>query len=217
MYVEFIINKKNMKQLLFSLLILCCSASTFAAKQYYKASVYLKDGSTKQGLATDVMAELGEFVFFKTTEDAKAEKIESILVNKIIYTINDEEYELVYIKVYKGWKQVEIKGPVWLQVVKKGVATLYVTTTVFRPAAGNTTSGSATFHDYYIMREGEPAAKLIATISTFNNNQTFKAKAPLYFSDYPELAKKIKNKTYTWKNLEEVVDIYNEWAEKKKE
>jgi hypothetical protein len=47
-----------------------------------------------------------------------------------------------------------------------------------------------------------------------NNNQAFKAKAPLYFSDYPELAEKIKNKEYTWKNLEEVVDIYNEWAQR---
>jgi hypothetical protein len=46
--------------------------------------------------------------------------------------------------------------------------------------------------------------------------QRHSTKAPLFFADYPELAEKIKNKTYTWKNLEEVVDIYNQWAEKKK-
>lgn len=198
------------------LLILCFSANSFAADHYYKASVYLKDGSVKQGLATDVMEKTGEFVVFKATEKAKDEKIESNLIKRLVYTISDEKYELVYTKVYAGWKQVEIKGPIWLQVVKKGTATLFVTTTVFVPAATNTTTGTATFHDYYIIRDGEPAAKLYATISTLNNNQTFKAKAPLYFADYPELAEKIKNKTYTWKNLEEVVDIYNQWAEKKK-
>jgi hypothetical protein len=206
-----------MKKLLLPLLLLMFfSSKSFAADQYLKASVYLKDGSVKQGMASNVLAETGEFLLFKVSEKAKEEKIESSLVKRIVYTIDDEKYELAYIKVYAGWKQVEIKGPIWLQLVKKGYATLYVTTTVFQPTALNTTTGSATFHDYYIIREGEPAAKLYATISTLNNNQTFKAKAPLFFADYPELAEKIKNKTYTWKNLEEVVDIYNQWAEKKK-
>jgi hypothetical protein len=74
--------------------------------------------------------------------------------------------------------------------------------------------GTATYYDYYIIRDGEPAAKLIATVSSLNNNQFFRTKAPLYFADYPELAKKIADKVYTWKNIKEVVDIYNEWAAK---
>lgn len=206
-----------MKKFLLPLFLCFCFITTsFASDPVLKASVYLKDGSVRQGLASNVLAESGEFILFKATEKAKAEKIESNLVKSIVYTIDDEKYEMMYIKVYAGWKQVEIKGPIWLQVVKKGYASLYVTTTVFQPSALNTTTGSATFHDYYIIRESEPAAKLYATISTLNNNQTFKAKAPLYFADYPELAEKIKNKTYTWKNLEEVVDIYNQWAEKKR-
>lgn len=205
-----------MKKLFLPFLFICLSATALSADQYYKAIVYLKDGSVKHGLATDVMGEKGDFVLFRANEKAKDEKIGSDLVKKLVYTINNEDYELSYIKVFAGWKQVEIKGPIWLQIVKKGPATLYVTTTVMGGAPTNKTAGTATFHDYYIMREGEPAAKLYATISTFNNNQTFKAKAPLYFADYPELAEKIKNKTYTWENLEEVVDIYNQWYQKKK-
>ena len=72
--------------------------------------------------------------------------------------------------------------------------------------------GPAKFIDYYVIRDNEPAAKVYATISTFNNNQTFKAKAPLYFADYLELTAKIKTKVYTWKNLKEVVKIYSDWA-----
>jgi len=188
------------------------SITTIAAKEYYEASIYLKDGTTKSGLAKIVETETAEYVSFKKNDKSDVEKIEAIKVNKLVYSIEDKKYEYVFIKVYKGWKQVETRGPIWLEVVNKGVATLYVTSTVLYTRVGTATQGSATFHDYYIIRKGEPAAKIIATIASANNNQTFRAKAPLYFSDYPELANKIKNKEYTWKNLEEVVEIYNKWA-----
>jgi hypothetical protein len=77
----------------------------------------------------------------------------------------------------------------------------------------NTTT--AGFLDYFVIREGEPAGKMIANIAGANNNQTFRAKAPLYFSDYPELAEKIKSKEYRWKDLIPVVREYNKWAESK--
>jgi hypothetical protein len=205
-----------MKQILISLTILFASVTVFAAKDYYKANVYLIDGTVKRGLAKIVETETDEHVFFKKSEEANVEKIEAEKIKKLVYTFDDKEYEYVFIKVYKGWKQVEIRGPIWVEIVDKGIATLYVTSSVIYSRAGTVQQGSVTFHDYYIMRVGEPAAKLIATISTLNNNQTFRAKAPIYFSDYPELAAKIKNKEYTWKNLEEVVRIYNNWAKTKK-
>ena len=210
-----------MKRFFLSLLITSIAVTTFAAKDYYSVKVYFNSGSVKSGLATKVENGTDDFFNFKEHKEAEAEKIASNSVAKIIYTIDSKDYEYVFIKVYKGWKQVEINGPIWLEIVKKGTAILYVTSTVLsspgtRSSTGVVLSqgGSATFYDYYIMRDGEAAAKAIANISTLNNNQTFRAKAPLYFSDYPELAKKIKDKTYTWKNLEEVVDIYNEWAAK---
>lgn len=205
-----------MKQILISLAILFASVSAFAAKDYYKANLYLINGDVKSGLAKIVETEIDEYIFFKKSDESNAEKVEANKIKKLVYTFDNKEYEYVFIKVYKGWKQVEIRGPIWLEIVDKGIATLYVSSTVIYTRSGTTLQGSATFHDYYIMREGEPAAKLIATISTANNNQTFKAKAPIYFSDYPELAAKITNKEYTWKNLEEVVKIYNNWAKSKK-
>ena len=194
-------------------IIVCISVSTFAAKNFYQASIYLNNGTTKNGLTSFVEFESGDYVYFKANDDSEVEKIESIQINKIIYTFDEDKYEYMYLKVYKGWKQKEIKGPIWLEVVKKGIATLYVARTVVEGGVMPGSKTSAGFRDYYIMRDGEPAAKLYATISTANNNQTFRAKAPLYFADYPELANKIKNKEYTWKNLDEVVDIYNNWAE----
>jgi hypothetical protein len=57
---------------------------------------------------------------------------------------------------------------------------------------------------------------MIANISTMNNNQTFRAIAPLYFEDYAELAAKIKSKEYTWQDMATVVKEYNQWMAKKR-
>lgn len=206
-----------MKKITIYLLLFALSLSS-AAKDFYDAELFYPDGSSRAGLA-DMIEDGGDkSIEFKSEEDASVEIIESDNLSKIIYTIDDKVYEYNRLKVYTGWKQVNTTDEAgWLQIVQKGIATLYINQTVMytRDQYGQA-MGSATFKDYYIIREGEIAAKLIATISTLNNNQTFRAKAPLYFSDYPELAKKIKNKTYTWKNLFEVIDIYNEWAEQQK-
>ena len=71
--------------------------------------------------------------------------------------------------------------------------------------------GSAKFIDYYVIRDNEPAAKVYATISTFNNNQTFKAKAPLYFADYLELTAKIKTKV-VFAGVYNRVEVWDEEA-----
>lgn len=204
-----------MKRLILSTLIISLTASAFATKNFYNARLLLTNGTTKIGLATFVDNEDGVFIDFKVKDGSEVEKIESVQIRSIIYNIDEEESEFVFIKVYKGWKQIEIKGPIWLKVEKKGTATLYLAISIVEGGVLPAQKTSATFRDYYIMRDGEPAAKLIATIASANNNQTFRAKAPLYFSDYPELATKIQNKEYTWKDLEEVVDIYNTWAKQK--
>lgn len=201
-----------MKQIKIFILLFIFSATTYASDKYYSASLFLNDGSIKRGLATYVNTGNGEYILFKSDEKSDSEKIKSINIKKLVYNSGEESYEYEYLKVYKGWKQINIEGPIWLEVVDKGFATLYLAITYIESGVLPQNRTSVAFRDYYIMRKGEPAAKLYATISTANNNQTFRAKAPLYFADYPELAEKIKNKEYTWKDLEEVVKIYNNWA-----
>jgi len=210
-----------MRKLILLVAITLTSISTFAAMNFYTAELHLNDGSLKKGLANFVEYEDGDYVYFKLSEKSDVEKIESSSISKIVYTFDGEDYDYEYLKVYKGWKQVKIKeSPIWVEVIKRGIVTLYVARTTVEGGVGvgamPSSRTSVGFRDYYVMRDGEPAAKLYATISTFNNNQTFRAKAPLYFSDYPELADKIKNKEYSWKNLEEVIDIYNNWVEENK-
>lgn len=183
---------------------------TAHAATYYDATIVFTNGKSKTGLVESPFG--GEYIFFKSSKDAQAEKIEASTVSKITFTIEKEKKEYHQLKVYLGWGQTRISEPMWLEVVVKGRATLYVNRTTMSSA---NKLNSAGFLDYYCIRAGEPAAKMIANVSTMNNNQTFRAKAPLYFQDYPELAAKIKSKEYTWKDLIPVVEEYNKWAAKK--
>jgi hypothetical protein len=200
-----------MKKLI-AVAILFSSLSASAGK-YREATVTFTDGKTKTGLVESPFG--GEYIYFKQSEDATVEKLDAATVHGILFTIDGKKYEYHQHKVYKGWGQTRMSSdPMWLEVVENGIATLYVVSSRMQGSIYSTTS--AGFEDYYCFREGEDGAKLIAQVSTMNNNQTFRAKAPLYFADYPELAEKIKSKEYTWKDLTTVVKEYNKWATTKK-
>ncbi|MEN8139563.1 MAG: hypothetical protein ABFR62_14170 [Bacteroidota bacterium] len=205
-----------MKKGILFILMLVLSVNLFAGKNYYKAELLLKSGDVKQGYANWVAGNNDEFVYYKGAKKEKAQKIEAVKIDKIIFDFDGDKVELKQLKVYKGWSQKKIKGPIWLETVQEGIVTLFVVTSELQGGKDfGGFRGSATFHDYYCIREGEPAAKWISAVSTGNNNQMFRAKAPLYFADYPELAKKIKDKEYRWKDLTTVIDLYNNWASDK--
>ncbi len=181
------------------------------ATKYGYGKLAFTDGTSRIGLVETSLD--NDFVRFKSFENSEPEKIASEKIKTVAYLKDDKtttQVEYDYIKVYLGWGQRRISDYGWFQVVERGIATLYARSTTMRGSIYNTTT--AGFLDYFVMRDGEPAAKMIANVSSFNNNQTFRAKAPLYFSDYPELAEKIKSKEYTWKDLIPVVREYNKWA-----
>lgn len=199
-----------MKQILLCCIIFLISRLTIA-DSFYDATVVFTDGKSKKGLVESTLGT--DYIVYKSSVNAQEEKIESSTVSKLIFNVKDEKREFHLLKVYLGWGQKRISDPMWLKVVESGIATLYVNRTTMSSHDGLNSAG---FLDYYIIRAGEPAAKMIANVSSANNNQTFRAKAPLYFEDYPELAEKIKSKEYTWKDLTTAVQEYNQWAAKNK-
>lgn len=199
-----------MKKLLTFLSLLTFTLVANATKYAY-AKVVLTDGTSRIGLVETSLD--NDYVRFKSADGAEPEKIAADGIKTVAYLKEDQQTTVVEydrIKVYLGWGQKRISDYAWFEVVERGIATLYVRGTTMRGSIYGT--GTAGFLDYFIMRDGEPAAKMIANVSGANNNQTFRAKAPLYFADYPELAEKIKSKEYTWKNLVPVVKEYNTWA-----
>lgn len=211
-------NLKTRYAVIASLLIVLTPLHAVVAQlgvKYDDAKIIFLDGKSRTGMAETTMG--AKFLFFKPSKNAEPEKIDVSKLSSIVYLEDDKkktEVEYHRIKVYLGWGQKRISNFGWYQVVERGVATLYVNGTTMQGSISNPNS-SAGFLDYYVMRKGEPAAKMIANISGANNNQTFRAKAPLYFQDYPDLAAKIKSKEYTWKDLVPVVQQYNKWADKK--
>lgn len=204
-----------MRNLLTTLFLFVFSIVANASEKYGYGKLVFVDGTSRIGLVETALS--NDFVRFKSSENAEPEKIASEKIKAVSYLKDDKKTTVVeydYIKVYLGWGQKRISDYGWYQVVERGIVTLFVRSTTMRGSIYNTTT--AGFLDYFVIREGEPAAKMIANVSGANNNQTFRAKAPLYFSDYPELAEKIKSKEYTWKDLIPVVREYNKWAESNK-
>lgn len=205
-----------MKKSILIIIISILAVNLYGKEKFYEAELHFKNGETKNGYAALLHGMPGKFVMFKPDLDAKESKIESTKLNKVVYRNNNKELVYVQLKIYKGWAQKKIIGPVWAELVKKGHASLYVTTTEVKSGAGfGGFIHSSTFHDYYCIRPGEAAAKIVSAVAAANNNQTFKAKASAYFEDYKELAQKIKKKEYKWRDLETVVDLYNEWMDNK--
>jgi hypothetical protein len=204
-----------MKNLLTILFLSVCSLVANAAEKYGYGKIVLVDGKTRIGLLETNFGD--DYIRFKSSDNSEPEKIAAETIRTVTYLKGDKktiEVEYDRIKVYLGWAQKRISDYGWFQVVERGIATLYVKSSTMRGSIYGT--GTAGFQDYFIIRAGEPAAKMIANISGANNNQTFHAKAPLYFADYPELAEKIKSKEYKWKDLIPVVKEYNKWAAAKK-
>jgi len=199
-----------MKKLLTFLSLLAFSLVANATKYAY-AKLLLTNGTSRIGLVETSLD--NDYVRFKPADGAEPEKIAAEGIKTVAYLKEDQQTTVVEydrIKVYLGWGQKRISDYAWFEVVERGIATLYVRGTTMRGSIYGT--GTAGFLDYFVMRDGEPAAKMIANVSGANNNQTFRAKAPLYFADYPELAEKIKSKEYTWKDLVPAVKEYNMWA-----
>lgn len=208
-----------MKRGFWIIVIMLSTNFIFGQGTYCKATIYMNNGSVKTSdfLPLDEGGE--RYLFYTDRDENNPNKVTSDSVRTIVYFRDNKRIIFDRVKVYLGWSQKKYsKSAIWLNRIDSGEVCLYVTTTTLSAPGtmqnGMITNhgGSATFYDYYVIRANEPAAKIYATISSFNNNQTFKAKAPLYFADYPALVEKIKNKEYTWKNLVEVVKIYNEWA-----
>jgi len=199
-----------MKKLFTLLFLVAFSIAAHAGGKYGYCKLVFIDGTSRIGLAE---SSFDKEVRFKSSDGSEPEKIPSEKIKTVAFLKEDGKTSAIeydYIKVYLGWGQKRISDYGWFEVLQRGVATLYLRRTEMRGSIYNTTT--AGFLDYYVMRDGEPAAKMISNVSSFNNNQTFHAKAPLYFADYPELAEKIKSKEYTWKELGTVVRLYNEWA-----
>lgn len=180
--------------------LLLVSLPSFA--EFHPGTIVNKNGRSRKGF---IEASLGEVVRFKPWMEAEEETISPQNIKSIQIRTDSGRVirEYYYIQVSASGKKATTHAT-WLRLLEKGTVSLYVQETVSHR------NGTDMFQseDFYCIREGQDSAKPVAS---YDSNHTFKAKAPLYFADCPQLVERIKSKQYSWQNIQEVVQFYNLW------
>ncbi len=207
-----------MKNLLFTLIILF----SFQSKaQFGIAGVNLSNNKSQ---VITITTKNGKTYTTKSYSEKTALKIKEIKfktmkgdkktlalsqIDKIVSTGKKDRHNFIqkYIKYSKSKSALMtevIKGKVSLYLKSQTTYNANSGTIATNPTA-NTTNTNLT---YYVIKEGQPMAKYIK-----GNNidyGRFKTNALKFFSDCESLVKKIKNKKYKRKHLEDIVNYYNE-------
>jgi hypothetical protein len=207
-----------MKTKTFLLLFFMLSFAFLKGQEVFRAELFFNNDTVKKGYAKMFIYNQDKVIHFKQNMEDPFTSIDANELKKIIYYSKNDTSEYHHLKGYLGIKQQKMSRDVWFKPVIKGYVTLYTIPVTMETSTGFgiNHSSSFTFIDYYCIRSGEPAAKYISAVASINSNCVFLKYAPLYFADYPELAQKIRNKVYTYKDLETVVNEYNKWAESNK-
>jgi hypothetical protein len=198
--------------------ILVLIAVSSDAANFIKAELKFTDGKTLKGLATFPDKPDDKSISFKSNDKADAVKYESELLKTLVYHFDDGDVEFDRIMIIPSLTNgTKTAGPYWLEVVERGYTTLYFAlragSTVVRSGVASTQSADKF---WYCLRPGEPGAKVISwVIGKVNANATFMREGQKYFADYPELAQKIKDKTYRYDQITEAVKEYNKWVAEK--
>ncbi len=205
-----------MAKLTFLLLFVFSFTSTLA-QQFSRVELVFNDGRVKSGYAQSVL-EANKKLKFRETEKGETSVILLNELKSATYFLGSDTSRFERHDYFPAIQAKKAQKDGWFLLLRTGYVSLYFVQSTLgggvNPATGMH-NGSASFKEYFVIRPNEVALMKISTVASLNSNATFKMYAPRYFSDYPELAEKIKNKEYTYKDLEEVLDIYNAWIAQK--
>jgi len=209
------------------LLILFFAANVSFSQTYQKGNLVYEDGTTKEGLVSIPKRVTQNNIYFKPEKNGNEEKIPSDKLKYIhVQSTDGKEYSFER-QYYKMSPEKQNKNDGWLFVVVKGYATLYLCSDNYQiDKKGNVyvidnvqSTGELPTYEYYLKKEKGIAAIFFATTSTsstmFGLNKTLKNNAAKYLAEDKELIKKINNKDYTHKDVEEIISIYNTFMQEK--
>jgi hypothetical protein len=197
-------------------LILILFVTTLCFSQKKECTIYLVDGTTKEGICR---FKADDKVKFRVTEDSEAEIIPKEAIEKIKLDENG------IIGTYR-YKNVTDEGGMWLKEVSAlGEVCLYSNKIPgkFYSPMGGVSMGKAgsvvapkvmmksnDVIDYYICHKTDATVLNIASKGAINFN--FKKVASAFFKDCPKLVEKIQSKEYKKDDIESVVWFYNNYC-----
>jgi len=188
---------------LFLLVLFCISTLGMYAQKFSPGIIHTKDGKQIECLVENSLNINERLISYKFGQKSKTERMASKSIKKITYiNAEDNSYgEVVYTK-FKGLPLHLGKSPQWCGVVIKG-----------DDSKGEVTLLRNLEHGVLCKRPKEElptfmgAGKNVPAVA----NQFYK-KAAEYFSDYPELAKRILDKEFKEGEIYDIVREYNVWV-----
>lgn len=184
-------------------------------KDWTKAEIYLKDGSTLKGNARLTMLESKAGNSFNLSSKEYLRYINFEIKQRQSTKFTPEEVEKVVFDLdYKVKGRRVKRQAVYIPIIKSknkkktkfGFAELVIDGEVqlVKRAVSNSNRGSVFKESLLVRNNGE------AILFNYAELKSFKKRASEYFSDCPSLVLKIKDKKYTRKNLEGLVKHYND-------
>ncbi len=210
------------------LIILCLlfvSVNSIAQK-LHNGKLYFVDGKTVDALVSIPKDPGDKKIEYKLKESDAKMTISSGKLKALTIRIDDStQYEFAREAAKKATSKTKFKvlDTAWLTVLEKGPATLYAGGQAFRVSKrgelvirGSWKGGVPPDTHFFLKRDGEDNAMWVGfySPSTAMLDVTFRYWTERYFSDYPQLAERIKNKEFKILQIAEVVRIYNSWKAK---
>ena len=206
-----ILNIKRFSSLVALLLFINCGF----AQKFYAGSITKISGEVITGYLSLPKSTTDKSIDFKESEKSKVREIKSDSIRLVsIHTKGGSTSSLERIQVTKkekGYAILLIEGFANLYLAGEGVSVNKEGK--FSPYSSFVSGRDLPTFSYLALRKNEKVASIIAVTSNaptvFGLNNTFRVYASKYFSDYPELVKRIDNKEFTHDDVEKVVKIYN--------
>ena len=201
------------------------TVSCLSGQTFYKGSITFANGDVKNGFVAPPKDANQKNILFRSTEKAKNEKIQNGTLTAIsIESENGKTLDFEYLPTAQG--PGKSTKNYWLFTEVKGFATLYLMSVYRIDRHGNAYSVyyAQNSHDqamfpYYIKKKNEKVAYFFAYTSISHTviglNAFLKKSASLYLNDDPGLVKRINDKDLTHRNLAEIINIYNDFMDKK--
>jgi hypothetical protein len=182
---------------------------------FMPCKLFYTDGEIREGFATKPNMKTIYLKFKTDKSEFIPDQIESEKIEKIIFTVNNNEFICRKMKINKkNNKTVSIRTS-WLMEMNTGYVSLYFGEI---PGYNNPMQPgyTPTYHNWYYKKPDEESAWYISTFTPDVNvmqidlEQKFMKNTLAYFSDDPELIAKLENKKYFFKDLQKIVAEYNE-------
>jgi len=189
-----------------------------SANNLLEAKVIFANGKVEKGFSIFPDKPESKSIEFRYTRDGEKQSIKSEELTSVVYYNNNDSLVFERIAKVSLWNRKKITDPVWMCRVIKNYVSLYTYTDEgFSYFTGNSWSIWPSNSFYVCKKTDEPAGSIISvySVNTINNNAPFKHYASNYFADYLELVKKIDHNEFTYKNVIEAVNFYNQWKNKK--